>query len=339
MTRILILAPVLAMCGSAWSWAQSETGKHAKPRYRTIRTVHTTICDASGVVALDQNTFATVGDEQNKILIYRVGRTGPPIHSLDVSEFLRVEGDRPEVDLEAGARVGNRIYWISSHGRNRKGKKRENRYRFFASRIEQVGGGFPLVPEGMPSVRLLEDLFADYRYRRFELEKASKLAPKARNGLNIEGLTERPNGQLLIGFRNPLPFGKALIAPLLNPDHVIRGMRARFGDPILIDLKGNGIRGMATSGNAHLVIAGPFDGVGKMALYRWNGGTAGPTQISGVDLTSLNPEAVTFLPGRPSRLLLLSDDGTRKINGQVCKQLADPEQRRFRSLVIESGKN
>jgi hypothetical protein len=32
-------------------------------------------------------------------------------------------------------------------------------------------------------------------------------------GLNIEGLAATPDGQLLIGFRNPLSEGKALLLP------------------------------------------------------------------------------------------------------------------------------
>jgi hypothetical protein len=48
-------------------------------------------------------------------------------------------------------------------------------------------------------------MFQDEQLKDYELEKAEKLAPKEEGGLNIEGLTATPNGELLIGFRNPIP--------------------------------------------------------------------------------------------------------------------------------------
>jgi hypothetical protein len=53
----------------------------------------------------------------------------------------------------------------------------------------------------------------DPRLRRFHLAAAAHRPAEAPDGLNIEGLAATPAGSLLIGFRNPLPGGRALARP------------------------------------------------------------------------------------------------------------------------------
>lgn len=333
---MLMLLWSAALSGKTTTASERDTPKSPRSsRYALSMHTHTGICDASGVVALDDKTIAVADDEHNKILVYDVGRSGPAKYSIDVSHFLNVDTEHPEVDFEGGTRVDDTIYWISSHGRNRKGKKRESRYRFFATRINRYEGQIQLEPLGVASDRLVKELIDDPRYAKFRLKEASKRAPKSQNALNIEGITDTPDGHLLIGFRNPVPDGKALIATLLNPAGVIAGQPAMFAGPIVLDLGGNGIRGMASSGQNYLLIAGPIDSGGTLMLYRWKGPGSSLARISDIDFGDLNPEAVTFLPSIPPRVLLLSDDGTREIDGQTCKDLADQRQQRFRSLFIE----
>jgi hypothetical protein len=116
-------------------------------------------------------------------------------------------------------------------------------------------------------------MFQDERLKKYELEKAEKLAPKEEGGLNIEGLTATPNGELLIGFRNPIPGGKALILPLTNPLDLIQKpeteVNAIFGEPIELDLGGLGIRSIEywQVYQVYLIIAGAYDGSDQFALY------------------------------------------------------------------------
>lgn len=237
-------------------------------RYALTLHAHTGICDASGVVALDAQTIAVVNDEYNQILVYDVGRSGPAKYSVDVSGFLNVDAKHPEVDFEGGTRVGDTIYWNSSHGRNRNGKNRDNRYRFFATKIDRSENRLQIVPFGVASERLVKDLIDDPRYDQFGLKEASKCAPKSEGVMNIEGITDTPEGHLLIGFRNPVPNGKALIATLMNPAEVIAGQPALFDRPIVLDLGGSGIRGMASSRHNYLLIAGPVESGGTLMLFR-----------------------------------------------------------------------
>ncbi len=82
--------------------------------------------------------------------------------------------------------------------------------------------------------------------RSFHLESAAQLTPKSRGALNIEGLCATPDQPLVIGFRNPIPQGKALLVPLLNPDEVIGGRPAQLGEPKQLDRNGLGIEPMTT---------------------------------------------------------------------------------------------
>ena len=97
-------------------------------------------------------------------------------------------------------------------------------------------------PVGLPYTRLLDDLVQAPDLAKYDLEGASKKAPEDKDGLNIEALAATPQGTLMIGFRNPIPDGKALIVPLDNPQQVVAGERAKLGPPIELSLKGLGIR-------------------------------------------------------------------------------------------------
>src|SRR6185503_15218491 len=84
--------------------------------------IHTGMCDASAAVALGPDLFAVANDEDNAIRIYLAGKPGPPIQTVNLSTFLQFGRKSPELDLEGAARIGDRIYWITSHGRNQEGR-------------------------------------------------------------------------------------------------------------------------------------------------------------------------------------------------------------------------
>src|SRR5438552_3506541 len=167
------------------------------------------MCDASAAVALDNELFAVANDEDNAIRVYRAGAPGPPVRSFNLSLFLKVEGKRPETDLEGAAWLGDRIFWITSHGRNHEGKYRPNRHYFFATTWNDKE--LRLAPAGKPYQNLLIDLIREPQLKPFKLHAASRLAPKLPGALNLEALCATPDQHLLLGFRNPIPAGKALI--------------------------------------------------------------------------------------------------------------------------------
>lgn len=287
-------------------------------------------CDASAAVALDAEHFAVGNDENNVLHVYRRGRP-QPVGALDLSKFLGLRGDA-EADIEDAAPVGQRIYWITSHARNSRGKADASRHRFFAT--EMLPGQPPsLRPLGVPYTRLLHDLAASDALKPFRLADASRLTAEAEGGFNIEGLAATPEGKLLIGLRNPLPQRRALVVPLENPAELIEGKTARFGLPIELDLDQRGIRSLELVGASYLIVAGPTADRGSFALYRWSGRRGEKAlHLAAVDLRDLRPEAMLSVP-HTGQVQLLSDDGGVMTGGIECKKLAATRQS-FRSLNV-----
>ena len=339
----LLLAGLLVLPGNAVRGASdgepaaalAQNGAQPITRYKLVRPGrYPGMCDASGAVAVSSNLFLVASDEDNVLRLYKSEQPGQPVKEYDYNAFLEVRGKSLEADLEAAARIGNRAFWIGSHGRNHVGKVRENRDRFFATDIEMQGDDVKLEPVGRPYDRLLEDLIDDPRFAQFHLTEAALHAPKDEWGLNIEGLAATPEGHLLIGFRNPIPNGKALIIPMLNPNEVVQGQRAKLDAAMQLDLDGLGIRDMAYFAGTYLMIAGPPGGGGHFELFSWTGGSAEPRVIKVKHLKEFHPEAIIVYPEKGlQEIQILSDDGAMLINGIPCKD-KDPSQQGFRSFWL-----
>ena len=330
--------------------------------------------DASAAIAVSEDLFIAADDENNVLRLYSVTKAGLPIRTYDMTAFLDIEPEHPEADIEGATKIGRQIYWITSHGRNKDGKIRPNRYRLFATDVDINDKDVTIHPTGKPCKTLIHDLLKTKVARGLGLDKATrldtrnlrkkdreKLAPK-REGLNIEGLCASADGKMLyIGFRNPRPKdgltrrSEALVVPLLNPNRVVeRGETPIFGEPILWDFGGLGIRSMEYSAfhKAYFIIAGEADEGNEFALYRWSGERENKPELvqklTG-EANSFGPEAL--IPFEESkRLLFLSDDGLLPIKvagpheclqGEyredgTCKNkfLLDPNKKTFRAFWI-----
>lgn len=292
------------------------------------------MCDASAAVQLQGNLFAVASDEDNVLRFYRLDQPGEPVGSFDLRPFLFGSKKGPESDLEAAARIGDRVYWISSHGRDASGNPAPGRHRFFALEVERHGTNVNLKPVGRAYTNLLADLVTEPILARYDLAGASGRAPKAPGGLNIEALTDTPDGGLLIGFRNPIPEGRALVVPLLNPAEIVAGQRARFGLPVLLDLGGLGLRGIGSFEAGYYLIAGPADREAECRFYHWAGGAAAPQRVGNIPLQGINPEGICFHDDQGhSEYVILSDDGSLSVDGKDCKKLPR-KQRQFRAFRI-----
>jgi len=291
-------------------------------------------CDASAAVAIDHDLFCVANDEDNVLRFYRRSQPGVPVQTFDLGPMLRVTRKSPESDLEGAARIGSLVYWITSHGRNATGKPAPNRHRLMATELVLRDGKVSVQGVGSPYTNLIADLSRDPRLARFGLAAAAGLAPKASGGFNLEALTDTPEGHLLMGFRNPIPNGRALIVPLLNPRDVLDGIPPKLGEPILLNLGGLGLRGMGSADKGYYLIAGPFDGAGTSKLYFWDGRSEQPQPVTEPTLPGLNPEGICFHDSDGRReFLVLSDDGTLAVGGKDCKKLP-PAQRRFRAFSV-----
>ena len=292
-------------------------------------------CDASAAATLTDDLFVIANDEDNVLRIYSRERMGHPVSTVDLTAFLNPGKKSPEVDIEGAARIGDHIYWVSSHGRNAKGKERLSRHRFFATSVAITNGEVKLKPAGNFYAKLLEDVANDPRYRSFKLVAASQHAPKVEGALNIEGLAATPEGHLIIGFRNPVPGGKALLVRLLNPQDLIAGGKPKFGDPVLLDLAGLGIRAIEFWQDRYLIIGGAVDGAAVSRLFEWSGHDDRVRPVQTADFRSVNPEALSIYEDDGiEHLLVVSDDGTLRIRGEECKKLKDANLRRFRVASV-----
>lgn len=327
--RTLALPLLLYACGGAaepGAAAPPPPQPSAPPRADTV--VFTGACDASGAVPLGPKRFAVADDERNELYVYDADRGGAPIAVIDVSAASGPDDD--EMDLEAATRIGDRALWLASHGRNKKGKPRPARLRLFATTASADPARIAL--SSRPYTELLDALIREPALARFDLATAATRAPKAPGGLSIEGMTARPEGGVVIGFRNPVPEGRALIVTLENPLAVLEGEAPRFGAVQEVDLGGLGVRGLSWWRGDYLIAAGAIDDGAPPRLFRWDGKSPTPRPVD-ADLSDLNPEGFFSAEDR-DRILVLSDDGTRRIGEKKCKKVDDPAMRQFRGRWI-----
>ena len=294
------------------------------------------ICDGSAGIALSTGYLVVANDENNVLSIYQSDTGSVPIGRVQLSGTLGVAG-RPnrEADIEAAATIGDTAYWITSHTSTKRGAPLVDRHRFFAT-VEERTGSIPTVRSaGRVYGGLVSALVGDTALARYGIAAASRRPPEETGGLNIEGLAATPDGGLLIGFRNPVPEGRALVVPIENPaDVIFRERQPRLGRAKTLALGGRGIRSIeyVAAMRAYVVVAGSPNGGRDFALYRWSGAAAdAPRLLQGID--GLSPEAIVVESAHPNRLLLLSDDGGRRIGGRECKDL-DDSRKFFRSVVV-----
>src|SRR5262245_18013213 len=147
------------------------------------------MCDASAAVALAGDLFAVVNDEDNVLRFYRVSQPGATVHAYDLKPILFRRKKAPEADLEGAARLGDRVFFITSHGRSAQGKPAPNRHRLFALELKQRGRDIIIGPVGKVYTNLVADMLREPKLARFHLAQAAELAPKDWRGLIIDKLS------------------------------------------------------------------------------------------------------------------------------------------------------
>jgi len=302
-------------------------------------------CDGSGAIALDRQYFLDLDDENQLARVYRRGADAAPARALDLSAALGLLAT-DEGDLEDAARIGDRLYVIGSHSRNSSGQLRPTRYRLGAVDVSGAAPELALAPAGSTAT-LLQAMLVAANWDAPDpaviaaLDAAAKLGDASdpdldpeKDGINIEGLAAH-GAELLIGFRNPLPGGRAIVVSLTNPGAAIAGQTPRFGGAATLDLAGLGIRGMAWS-EAHaavLVLAGPHDGGVPFLLYKWSGAPGdAPKLAAAITAPGGSAEAVVAYPGTKD-VQLLFDQGNLLLGGTACKDSAVAA-RRFVDAIL-----
>jgi hypothetical protein len=297
---------------------------------------------ASAALALGGDMLVAAGEQDNLLRIYNTTRPLHPPAKLDLSDFLGVHRST-SVNIAGVTRIGERIYWITSHSRDNTGQVRPERYSLFATTLRRDPDQIRLVPEGKPYVSLMQDLVRVHTMRGLRLESVTRLGQDLseqerlhllpeRAGLRIAALCASSDPEILyIGFRNPRPIrvvaatAHALVVPLDNAADVVeRGEKPIFGEGMLWDLDGLGIISFEYSSfhGAYFIMAGSHDDQDRRVLYRWSGMKANaPEPICAFDPGTQNPMPDTLVPFADSAELLLLGRVSRASTSSVQSDL------------------
>jgi hypothetical protein len=317
--------------------------------------------DASAAVALDSNWMLVADDENQVIRLYDRNVSGLPFRTFDFTGTL---GLAKEADFEAAVRIGNRIYWLGSHGNDKTGSVEATRNTIFSCDVSGAGTNTTLS---------YVNKFGNLKANLISWDQANGhgLGPNALGlaasaasgvpcndpaGFNIEAATAF-NGKVYIGFRTPLENtstrDKALVIPVTNfPGVVDAGSGTmQFGAPVLLDLGGRCLRDMAaTAAGDLLLLAGPVDDAvtPTFELYLWDGNASSQPSLL---TTSLNASTVNggghpegmvspadaVVPG--SQVQVIQDNGTTVFynDGIDGKGLSTRQHAKARSDVLLIG--
>lgn len=303
----------------------------------------TGICDASAAI-FDAGRVLVLNDEdqqQTDLRLYDPTAGGGPARIVRLSpESLALDAAEPEIDLEAAAIVGGRLYMTGSHSRSKKAKVRVSRQRLFAIRWPIRANDVHI--EGKPYVTLLSDLQGFLKTAQPAALRGvilDKDTPPENGGVSIEGLAATPEGDLLIGFRSPVIGGKAFVITLKSPERLLKGERARFAEPALLDLGRDGVRDLVwdAAARSYLILSGPVGSGSEFGIYRWDGNPDHPPTLrKRATVRSLGikegvaPEALAINSGDRT-VWMFFDEGDRPVNGKDCKE---SNQKSFRGVTI-----
>lgn len=241
------------------------------------------VCEASAAAILDGTHFAVASDDLDHLTVYERGipAAGPTIPVSGVT------------DIEAAVRVRDTIFWLASHSYNKVGLDKPKRRVLFATSI--AGGS---------SIAVAGTRFTDLRARVASLLGTGEWPLGA--SLNIEGLADTPEGNLLVGLRGPLRDGRAAVVKIEIPFALVGLPAPASGsagaDPVppvsWLDLGGRGIRSLervGTGDHAYLILAGPvgeLDDDNLPALFWWDGRSETVTPGPAAPLSDIAPEAL-----------------------------------------------
>lgn len=268
--------------------------------------------DASAAIGLDADWVLVADDENEVIRLFNRHTSGPPFKTFDFSGHL---GLAKEADFEAALRIGNRIYWVGSHGNDKTGNAEPTRNTIFAADVSGSGTNITLAYVNK-FVHLKDNLIAWDNANGHGLGAAALgLSDSAATGIpcddpdgfNIEAAAVL-DGKVYIGFRTPLENTSnrnlALVVPVVNFAAVVDAGSGTmvFGAPVFLDLGGRGLRDLApTAAGDLLLLAGPSDETTtpSFEFYQWNGvASSKPVRLS----SSLGSVAIDG-GGRPEAII------------------------------------
>lgn len=295
----------------------------------------TDVYEPSAVQQLPDGRVLVVEDEVDRAMnLLTIADDGTLVEDSAADLRLTRSFGRRLNDLE-GLSIDDdgRVYAITSHSSNADGERNSDREQLlrFEVRGSQAGN-----IEAYTDLR--DALAGDPDLVQSIAEQSEEMVDFAE--LNIEGMTYyRQTQELWLGLRDPRAADHSIIVPIQNPEEVFSGSgQPRFGDPILLDLQGGGIRALSYDPvlQAVLIVNEIEDEAGtkQSQMWRWTGDPGdAPEQLALPSLINLNNvesiDSVTI--HGEDRLLIMSDDGDQKTNTPAKYLVLDydqlPEQR------------
>jgi hypothetical protein len=333
--RTMRYRALIAAMGVGLSAAQPSAGEPAKPEILTFEGM----CSATAGVLLHGFSIAVTDAQDNDLQIYHVNG-GRPGGTIDLHALSHVHQGTPLgfSSFQGAARVGDRIYFIGSHARQKRGYNRPNFRRLVSVESRLVNGREQLTPVDNGYLRLAHDIGEDSELKKAYLERSimlryplmDRLAPQLQ-GFNIQGLAPSRDGKgLFIGLRNPVRRNRGIVLELRNPGQLMkRESKASFGPPILLELGGRGIVSIDFSPavRSYFILAADATKDTNFAVYRWSGQTNDSSPVLVHELsTPINPHAL-IVGHAGKRALLLSDDGQypREVAKAECQSRLNPD--------------
>jgi hypothetical protein len=282
-------------------------------------------CEASAAVRIDQTHVAVASDDYDSIQLYERGKP-------DRTSELQL-GD--VTDVEAGARIGDTVFWLTSYSLNKDGEDKKKRKVLFATKVSADGR--------------LADTGAVYRKLRADLAvKLGRTDDEVKTAFNIEGMTDTPEGHLLVGLRGPRSDEgqKAILFEVANPSALV-GLQPGEGGPanitrvVTLDLSdgpgttGRGVRDIARVGGRYLIVAGaePDGGIPPSKLFWWDGKSDKVSPGPEADFSGMTPEAIVVWNDHEAEVF--SDDGGKPVNRAECKDKNPPPGASFQSVDVK----
>lgn len=288
------------------------------------RRTYGAICEASAAAIINRSHVAVASDDHQTILTYQRGQQAP-VARFDLGDEM--------TDVEAAARIGDTVFWVTSHSLNSSGEDKKKRKVFFATKVASDG---TLASDGKKYRHLREDLAAALGMAE------TTLMPT----LNIEGMASTPDGHVLIGLRGPQDETgeKAFLIEISNPADLIASAgddaRAKIVRVVRLNLSdgagtpGRGIRDIARVGERYLILAGsqPDGGVPPTKLFWWDGHSDGATAGPSADFSGMTPEAIAVWSETDAEVF--SDNGGAVIDGKECGDKSPPANAFFPAVDI-----
>ncbi len=289
------------------------------------------IYEPSGVIQLDDGRILAVEDEPQSpfVVLTPVLNKGEFETSKLQLGVLFNPVMRDINDLEGIAKSPDgRIVAITSHSRKSNGKRDVNREKLVQLSIKNEH-----VEKASVRTDFRKALLKSFPF----LKKAAKMRDvKDERGLNIEGLTFRPDGKFLwIGLRAPLIGEKAILIGLLNPYSSLESNDAFVfsKNPVLLDLDGGGIRDIVYDPilSGYLILSQREHKKKEKAfkLWLWSGHASEQprrVRLSGTKKLKRTEGIAPVRINGNDQILLLNDDGNRYQKEPASYILIDYEQ-------------